>query len=236
MIERYIQLNRILRSIVYRARDGEDADQHSTDSFALGSIASYIVRDVRDLERLWPPELTAGPVRQLRQLADQKDAASFRSMVEEAIPDAENALDEFYSRQPAGDIKASILDFLHPVVIESAYAQFRNGHYRDAVFNALVAVFDLIRRRTGVDKDGAELVADAFSLTSPKLVISSLDTESGRNEQKGFIQILQGAFLGIRNPKAHSLESDLDASSAAQYLLFASLLARRIAEAHPAGA
>jgi hypothetical protein len=39
------------------------------------------------------------------------------------------------------------LDFLHPVVIESAYGQFRNGHLRDAVFNAFVAVFDLLRRR-----------------------------------------------------------------------------------------
>jgi hypothetical protein len=45
------------------------------------------------------------------------------------------------------------------------------------------------------------------------------------------MQILVGTYLGIRNPKAHSLNHDLDAERAAQYLIFASLLARRIYEA-----
>jgi uncharacterized protein (TIGR02391 family) len=60
-------------------------------------------------------------------------------------------------------------------------------------------------------------------------------TESGKNDQKGFLQIYQGAFLGVRNPKAHSLAHDLDQIKAAQYLVFASLLARRVDEAKPAG-
>jgi hypothetical protein len=48
------------------------------------------------------------------------------------------------------------------------------------------------------------------------------------------MQILVGAYLGIRNPKAHSLNHDLDPEKAAQYLIFASLLARRIYEAKDA--
>jgi len=48
------------------------------------------------------------------------------------------------------------------------------------------------------------------------------------------MQILAGSYLGIRNPKAHSLNHDLDAEKAAQYLIFASLLARRIYEANAA--
>jgi hypothetical protein len=45
------------------------------------------------------------------------------------------------------------------------------------------------------------------------------------------MQIFKGAYQGIRNPKAHSLTHDLTAMKAAQYLVFASLLARRIDEA-----
>ncbi len=45
------------------------------------------------------------------------------------------------------------------------------------------------------------------------------------------MQILSGAYQGIRNTKAHSLEHDLDQVKAAQYLVFASLLARRVSEA-----
>jgi len=45
------------------------------------------------------------------------------------------------------------------------------------------------------------------------------------------MNILSGAFQGVRNTKAHSLEHDLDQAKAAQYLVFASLLARRVSEA-----
>lgn len=70
----------------------------------------------------------------------------------------------------------------------------------------------------------------AFSLEDPYIVLSEIDTKSGQNDQKGFMQIYKGSFQGIRNPKAHSLTHDLNPLKAAQYLVFASLLARRIDE------
>ena len=117
---------------------------------------------------------------------------------------------------------------LHPKILEHSYQQFLDGHLRSAVLDAFIAVFDLIRERTGLGLDGAELVGRVFSLSDPMLIVSELDTESGKSDQKGFIQILQGAYLSVRNPKAHSLRNDLDDISAAQYLVFASLLARRV--------
>jgi uncharacterized protein (TIGR02391 family) len=146
------------------------------------------------------------------------------------IPQLEDALDDYFTSQPYGDISYSILDILHPRVTAAAYAQFRAGRFRDAVLNAIIGVFDFIRERADIDKDGAELVAEAFSLSRPKLIFSTLETESGRSEQKGFIQILQGLYLGVRNPKAHSLAIETDQYSAAQYLVLASLLCRKIEE------
>jgi len=120
---------------------------------------------------------------------------------------------------------------LHPAVVASSYDHFQNGHLRDAVLNAIVAVFDLIRERTQIDADGSVLVNRAFSLTDPYLVLSELGTESGQNDQKGFIQLFNGSYQGIRNPKAHSLNHDLTETKASQYLVHASLLARRVSEA-----
>src|SRR6266436_7433632 len=117
---------------------------------------------------------------------------------------------------------------LHPVILNHAYPQFRDGHFRSAVLDGVIAVFDMIREKTALRLDGSELVGRAFSLAEPRLIISELDTDSGKNDQKGFIQLLQGAYLGVRNPKAHSLDNDLDRVSAAQYMVFSSLLARRI--------
>lgn len=125
---------------------------------------------------------------------------------------------------PAPEFEA----LLHPLILEHAYPQFRDGHLRNAVLDAFIAVFNLIRERAALQLDGVELVGRVFSLAEPRLVVSELATESGRSDQKGFMQLLQGAYLGVRNPKAHSLRNDLDPASAAQYLVFASLLARRV--------
>jgi uncharacterized protein (TIGR02391 family) len=128
----------------------------------------------------------------------------------------------------------NIKDFrvlLHPIITEHALRQYDNGHLRDAVLDSIIAVFDLVRRKTGLKEDGDKLIGKAFSLHDPYLILSDIDTESGQNDQKGFIQILKGSFQGIRSPKAHSLTHDLTALKAAQYLVFASLLARRIDEA-----
>ncbi len=120
---------------------------------------------------------------------------------------------------------------LHPTIIEHALPQYDNGHLRDAVLDSIIAVFELIRQKTGLKEDGDKLIEKAFSLRDPYIIVSEVDTESGQNDQKGFIQILKGSFQGIRSPKAHSLSHDLTILKAAQYLVFASLLARRIDEA-----
>lgn len=122
-------------------------------------------------------------------------------------------------------------ELLHPLILEKSYQQYQDGHYRDAVLNSIIAVFDYIRERTNTSGDGSALIGQVFSLDNPKIVMSNLDSESGKNDQKGFMQIFMGAFQGIRNPKAHSLNNNLTPIKAGQYLVFASLLARRVEEA-----
>lgn len=122
-------------------------------------------------------------------------------------------------------------EILHPLIYQFAYQKFVDGHLRSAVLDAFITVFDLIRARTGLQLDGSDLAGRAFSLADPRLIVSELDTESGKSDQKGFLLLLQGAYQSIRNPKAHSIHSDLTEVAALQYLVFASLLARRIDEA-----
>ena len=130
---------------------------------------------------------------------------------------------------PSGDLVFESL--LHPIIKNSSYRQYQNGHLRSAVLDSIVAVFDYIREKTGLTEDGDKLIGQAFALNDPFIVLNELSSESGQNDQKGFMQIFKGAYQGIRNPKAHSLDHDLTEQKAAQYLVFASLLARRIEEA-----
>lgn len=96
--------------------------------------------------------------------------------------------------------------------------------------NAVTAVYNMIRWRTKLELDGNALATQAFGLEKGKLILSELGTESGDNDQRGFMQIYQGIYTGIRSPKAHTLHHDLDPHKAAQYLVMMSLLARRVDE------
>jgi uncharacterized protein (TIGR02391 family) len=233
MIDKYVAINRHLRAIAVRFRDAIESESYDDQGHVADVIADYIQRDVRDLLHAWPVDLENSLVRQIgervRDTAGKRD--TFQNILTDLLPRVEDQVDDYFASRPSGDLSSALVDLLHPVVFENSYAHFRAGRLRDAVFNAILAVFDLLRSRSGLDKDGAQLVAEALSLEHPRLIISTLSSESGQSEQKGFIQILQGAYLGVRNPKAHSLTSDLDVVKAGQYLVFASLLARRIDEA-----
>ncbi|MCB5206572.1 TIGR02391 family protein [Methylovorus mays] len=121
---------------------------------------------------------------------------------------------------------------LHPRILQSSLKLFESGHLREAVLNSMTAVFDVIRQRTEIaDEDGDRLIGKVFSLESPYLIFSEIDTESGRSDQKGFIQIFKGAYQGIRNPNAHTLDHALTNKRAAQYLILASLMIQRVEDA-----
>lgn len=157
-------------------------------------------------------------------------------LVETAIgrsPSSEPAtyLSEEEGPREQQDLRDAWESLLHPAIRASALSQYRDGHWRDAVLNAFIAVFDLVRSRTGLDLDGDRLATRVFSADNPLLVVADLSTESGRNDQVGLMMVLQGVYRGIRSPKAHSLQHDLNALKAAQYLVMASLLARRVDEA-----
>lgn len=132
--------------------------------------------------------------------------------------------------QPVGQ-RLGFDDLLHPVIVDASRSLYETGHYRDAVFSSVVAVFDLLRKRSGLDLDGPALVTRCFSVSEPKIVVADITTISGKNEQIGFMQILEGTYKAVRNPKAHTLQHDTTREVAAQYMVFASLLARRVAEA-----
>lgn len=122
-------------------------------------------------------------------------------------------------------------DLLHPLVRDASSRHFVEGDFRNAVLDAITSVFDKIRERTGLDLDGDRLINTAMSLEDPYLVLSELESESGKNDQKGFMELFKGFYKGVRNPKAHSLVHDLDSTKAAQHLVLASMLMRRAVDA-----
>ncbi|MBN9408204.1 TIGR02391 family protein [Variovorax sp.] len=234
MLEWYLEVNALFRAIRQKAIDAQGRLEND-DAAGAKLINGYLKTDYQALRKLWTdagfPQEDMG---NLGRHIGFGEANDYDDILERDLPHVE-ARAEAHARQGAdAQPRIGFEDLLHPVIYAHAFQHYLDGHYRDAVLNAIVAIFDLMRERTGLDLDGSALVTQVLSLENPHLILSELGSDSGRNDQKGFMQILAGSYLGIRNPKAHSLNHDLDAEKAAQYLIFASLLARRIYEANAA--
>ena len=92
---------------------------------------------------------------------------------------------------------------LHRDVHEVAHRYLESGHPEVAVFEAVKAINNRVKRMAASDLDGAQLMGKAFSDTDPAIVLADISTTSGANLQAGYRFLFMGAARGIRNPDAH---------------------------------
>jgi uncharacterized protein (TIGR02391 family) len=114
---------------------------------------------------------------------------------------------------------------LHPEIGRAAGGLYQDGHYANAIEDAVKALNGLVRLRSGLEIDGAPLMTTAFSPDKPALRFNDLADASDRDEQKGFMMMFAGAVTGLRNPRAHKLIKD-DPERALEFIAFVSLLAK----------
>jgi uncharacterized protein (TIGR02391 family) len=136
--------------------------------------------------------------------------------------------------KPAGKSQANFWDILHPKVVELAIPRFMAGHFSDAVEACLKEINAMVKarakERTGKEFDGADLMRNTFSPKNPIITLADLSTESGKNEQQGYMEIFAGTMTGIRNPKAHD-NVVIDEKRTIHLLHLASLLMYKLDEA-----
>ncbi len=128
-----------------------------------------------------------------------------------------------------------VWSLIHPSIVEVSRTRFEHGHRADAVEAALKAVNTRIKRHIWRERrrelDGASLMYHAFSPDNPVIELADdLTTQSGKDMQRGYMEIFAGAMLGIRNPKAHE-NIDVDETRAFHHLFLASLLMEKLDEA-----
>jgi len=80
---------------------------------------------------------------------------------------------------------------------------FLDGHYALAVEEAYKCLNNVVKSRSKLTADGADLMRTAFSPKNPILKLNPLKTESQKNHQQGYMDIFAGCMTGIRNPRAH---------------------------------
>ncbi|WP_048153002.1 TIGR02391 family protein [Methanolacinia paynteri] len=234
MIDQYIELYSVLRDIREKSFDAYKK-LRSGDLKSENTIHGYINKDLIKLTSILSENNIQINLGNLSRHAKFRTENDYEEILLTDISRVEEQLDKKLQKDKDTD-KDDFINYLHPVIIQSSLALYQSGYYRNAVSDSITGLFDYIRKITGIKAEGSEdegskLIGKVFALKDPYLLLSDITTESGKSDQKGFMQIYQGAYTGIRNPKAHSLAHDLNREKAAQYLIFASLLARRIDEA-----
>ena len=233
MLNDYIAINRLLRTLINEIIV-IFTEQNETSFPNLREDQQIVIEKFWELRNLLPKELNQETLEERFKFINNLNEIELESNLGLGtlylVSDVIEQLEKHYSKQSEPEYSNEIFDLLHPIIKESSYHHFLNGHYRDAVLNAFIAVFDFLRQRTNLDLDGAKLAQAAYAPDAALLIVSTLQTESGKSEQVGFMNLLIGAYSSIRNPKAHSLEESPNRSVAAQNLILASLLARRIDE------
>lgn len=115
---------------------------------------------------------------------------------------------------------------LHPEIDRATGVLYRNGHYANAIEDAVKALNALVRLRSGIENlDGTKLMEHVFSPKKPVLSFNQLADDSDHDEQRGYMMMFSGAVVGLRNPRAHKLIKD-DSERALEFIAFISLLAK----------
>lgn len=213
MIEWYLSVRNLLRAIQQKARDAlalyEDQGEQATQA-----IKGYLKSDYQQLWDRWNQRYPKENLGNLGRHIGFGMDCDYKDIITFDVPELEKRAEAHLLTESKTQQQIGFEELLHPIVMEHSYQLYRNGHLREAVLNSITAVYDFIRTRTKSKEDGDKLIGQVFSLDNPLLILSELDTESGQNDQKGFMQIFKGAYQGIRNPKAHSLTHDLTPNAA----------------------
>lgn len=119
---------------------------------------------------------------------------------------------------------------IHPKVLEHCRAEILQDNYFHAVLEAMKSITARIRKLSGLDGDGAELVDAAFGGGSPRQTINQFDTKSLQGEQRGFVSLLKGLYGMVRNPVAHEpkIEWKMSEQDAVDILTTISFVQRKL--------
>lgn len=80
---------------------------------------------------------------------------------------------------------------------------FFDGHFPQAVEEAYKLLNNVVKNKSGLRIDGSSLMKTVFSPNNPVLKLSTLKTQSQKDQQLGYMEIMSGCMTGIRNPRAH---------------------------------
>lgn len=117
----------------------------------------------------------------------------------------------------------------HAEIVKHCRALFGQRNYFHAIFEAAKAYNEIVKLKSGMDKDGQDLMMRAWDAENGILKINTCKSETERNVQEGIKFISAGLMRAVRNPTAHepALQWPVDQQDATDILSLVSFLLRQ---------
>lgn len=117
----------------------------------------------------------------------------------------------------------------HKELVKYCKAELLQNNYFHAVFEANKGLFNRIRELSGCQDDGNKLIEYVFS-SNPILIINGFQSNSEKDEHKGFANLLKGLCGMFRNTEAHEpkINWKIDEQDALEILGIISYCHRRL--------
>ncbi|MCI1220031.1 MAG: TIGR02391 family protein [Bifidobacterium sp.] len=121
----------------------------------------------------------------------------------------------------------------HPEVLRYCSLEVLKRDNFHACLEATKGIFDRLRTMSGMQGDGSTLIDATLALGRsghPKLAINSLNTQTERDEQSGFANLIKGLSGLYRNPVAHDprINRSISQSELLEVLTAISMVHRRL--------
>ena len=122
---------------------------------------------------------------------------------------------------------------IHPEIIQFCEKEWLQENYFHAILEITKSVAEVLRNKSGLKSDGAELIDACLGLgkdNKPMLAINTLSTPSELSEHKGFGHFCKGFFSMYRNPKAHNPKAleETQLSEMIEVLIVASIIHNKL--------
>jgi uncharacterized protein (TIGR02391 family) len=124
------------------------------------------------------------------------DGAPRRVTVARTLSDAQKRVDSLRSKLEQR--------LVHPDIMRFCRSELLQENYFHAILEASKSVAQKLRDKSGLTSDGADVVDGTLGGASPLLAINTLQTETEKSEQRGFVNLLKGIFGTFRNVTAHA--------------------------------
>ncbi len=107
---------------------------------------------------------------------------------------------------------------------------FDDAHYAEATFETYKFLDRKIAKLSGLNETGYKLMMAALGESGP-LAINARQSDSEKDEQRGYQFILAGAMSAVRNPRGHEFDYYEKIETCLDHLSLASMIIRKLEEA-----